>query len=48
MADAMPGWKVEAVAGPYTLKSMDESEYSDGDTTLTYKTELYFRDERIL
>jgi hypothetical protein len=40
-------WKVEAAAGPYTLKSMDEREYSDGDTTLTYTTELYFKDERI-
>jgi len=43
----MSDWKVEAEAGPYTLKSMDESEYSDGDTTETYTTELYFKDERI-
>ena len=44
----MSDWKVVTVAGPYTLKSLDESECSDGDTTLTYTTALYYNDKRML
>ena len=40
-------WETVSVIGPYTLKILDESEYSDGDTTLTRTHELYWNDKRL-